>query len=294
MTLHLVDATYELFRAYFGRRPKSFAPDGTDVSAVRGLLDSMLSLLAQPEVTHLGCATDHVIESWRNREFDGYKTGAGLPEDLLRQFPMAEDGLRALGCVVWPMVEFEADDAVATAVARYRDDFDAVVVCSPDKDFAQLVDARVTLHDRLRRVSYDPDGVLEKFGVPPASIPDYLALVGDSADGLPGIVGWGAKSTGAVLRVYGHLEAIPDDPAAWRVKVRGAARLAGNLAAGREAAMLYRRLATLRTDAPLTESGDDLRWRGPTEGLDAFAAALGDGRLAERARSVYASVTSRK
>lgn len=291
--LHLLDATYELFRAYHSMPPLR-APDGTNVGAVRGLLGSTLRLLEQPDVTHLACATDHVIRSWRNRELDGYKTGEGIEPDLLAQFPLAEDGLRAIGCVVWPMVEFEADDAVSTAVARYRDDFDAFVVCSPDKDFAQLVDDQVSLFDRRKRVAMDAGGVREKFGVSPESIPDYLALVGDAADGLPGIRSWGARSTAAVLRVYGHIEAIPDDPADWTVEVRGAARLAANLAPNREAALLYRRLATLRTDVPLTEQADDLAWRGPTGDLAAFAARLGDSRLTERAAEVYASFTRAK
>ncbi len=290
--LHLVDATYELFRAYHAM-PSLYAPDGTDVGGVRGFLGSMLRLLGELEVTHVGCATDHVVRSWRNAEYAGYKTGEGIPEALLRQFPLAEEGLRALGLVVWPMVEFEADDGIATAVARYGADFEQVVVCSPDKDFAQLVGDGVVMLDRRKGVVLDPAGVQTKYGVPPAAIPDYLALVGDAADGLPGVRGWGAKSTGVVLTAYLRLEDIPVDPAAWTVKVRGAARLAANLQDHREAALLYRRLATLRTDAPVTEATEDLRWRGPdAEALQAFADRIGDTRLPGRAAERYASRTS--
>lgn len=281
--LHLVDATYELFRAWHAL-PSLKSPDGAEVGAVRGLLASMVTLLRDPGVTHVACATDHVIRSWRNDLFAGYKTGEGLPADLLAQFPLAEEGLRALGLVVWPMVEFEADDAVATAVERFGPAFERIFICSPDKDFSQLVDdERVVLLDRRRGAVVDEAGVGEKFGVPPRSIPDYLALVGDAADGLPGVPGWGAKSAAAVLSVYGTLEAIPLDPRRWTVKVRGAARLAERLAAHRDAALLYKRLATLRRDVPLAESAADLAWRPPDpDRLRAFCDRIGDRRLPGR------------
>ncbi len=284
MRLHLLDATYELFRAYFAM-PSMSAPDGLEVGGVRGLMGSVLRLLTRPEVTHLGCASDHVIESWRNEHLDTYKTGEGMEPEIKAQIPLMEEGLRALGCVVWPMVRYEADDAIGTAVHRFGPDFEQIIICSPDKDFAQLVDGdRVTLYDRRKAEARNEAGVLEKFGVPPASIPDYLALVGDSADGIPGINAWGAKSTATVLRTYARLEDIPDDPTEWTMKVRGAKRLAGNLAANRKAAELYKRLTTISLDAPITESAEDLRWRGPDpEAIRAFAARIGDKRLAQRA-----------
>jgi 5'-3' exonuclease len=292
--LHLVDATYELFRAFYAKGPKRHAPDGTNVTGVRGLLGSMLRLLRESRVTHIGCATDQVIESWRNDLFAGYKTGEGMDPELYAQFPLAEEGLRALGLTVWSMVEFEADDAIGSAVHRYRAAFDRVLLCSPDKDFAQLVDDRVLLVDRMRGKELDPAGVREKFGVEPASIPDWLALVGDAADGLPGVPGWGAKSTAAVLSEYGHLDAIPEDPTTWTVKVRGAARLAENLTRAKDAALLYRRLATLRTDAPVGDDPESLRWRGPDEAaLRAFAARIGDERLPERALGTWEAIRVR-
>ena len=211
MRLHLVDGTYELFRAYFGA-PKAFGRQGAEVGATRGLLRSMLALLGEPGVTHVGVAFDHVIESFRNDLFDGYKTSAGVPEDLLAQFPLAERAAEALGLVVWPMVEFEADDAIGTATARWQHlpEVEQVVICTPDKDMAQCVrGSRIVLLDRMRRKILDEPGVVEKFGVAPESIPDWLALVGDSSDGYPGVPRWGAKSAAAVLSVYQHLEDIP-------------------------------------------------------------------------------------
>jgi 5'-3' exonuclease len=264
MKVHLVDGTYELFRAYYGAPPAHDA-SGRPVGAIRGLLATLLSLLREPEVTHVACAFDHVIESFRNALFDGYKTGEGIDPDLLAQFEPAERATAALGIVVWPMVEFETDDALATAAARFRDSpgVEQVVICSPDKDLSQcVVGERVVCRDRLRRTDRDEAGVVAKFGVPPASIPDFLALVGDSADGIPGVPGWGAKSAGAVLARYRTLEAIPDDAASWNVAVRGRERLAASLRERREDAVLYRRLATLRTDVPLTERLADLEWRG--------------------------------
>jgi len=264
MKVHLVDGTYELFRAYFGAPPEN-AADGQPVGAVRGLERSLAALLREDGVTHVAVAFDHVIESFRNDLFDGYKTGEGVPEDLMAQFHPAEDAARALGVVVWPMVEFEADDALATAAHRFAalPEVDQVVVCSPDKDFAQCVrGTRVVTLDRMRRRLFDEEGVKEKFGVPPASIPDWLALVGDDADGIPGVPRWGAKSAAVVLARYGRIEAIPDRERDWDVAVRGAAALAESLRAHREAASLYRTLATLRTDVPLAEDLEGLRYRG--------------------------------
>jgi 5'-3' exonuclease len=284
MKLHLVDGTYELFRAYYGA-PSSVA-DGHEVGATRGILASLLSLLREPDVTHVGCAFDHVIESFRNQLFDGYKTGEGIDPELLSQFPLAERACEALGIVCWRMVEFEADDALATAAARFADaqGVEQVVICSPDKDLTQCVRGRkVVCLDRMRRRVTDESGVAERFGVPPASIPDYLALVGDSADGLPGIPRWGAKSTAAVLARYEHLEAIPESEADWDVKVRGAAALAQNLALKRTEALLYRRLATLRTDVALDESLGDMKWRGADRaGLEALCGEIGERRLLDR------------
>jgi len=284
MKIHLVDGTYELFRNHFGAPPKR-APDGREVGATLGLLRSLLLLLSSPDVTHIAVAFDHVIESFRNDLFDGYKTGAGTDPDLLAQFPLAEEAVSALGVTVWPMVEFEADDALATAVARFKSEkeVEQFVICSPDKDLAQLVsENRIVCWDRRRETVIDEAGVVEKYGVSPASIPDWLALVGDSADGIPGIPGWGAKSSASMLAHYGHIEEIPDDPETWEVNVRGAARLAENLSGQREDALLYRRLATLRQDVPLTEKLNDLEWKGAYERLKEFCHELGDERIPER------------
>jgi len=262
--IHLVDGTYELFRAYFGA-PKATGANGLEVGATRGILWSMLSLLREDRVTHVACAFDHVIESFRNELFAGYKSSEGVPEDLLLQFPIAERATRALGLVTWPMVEVEADDALATAAARWMDEAEVeqIVICTPDKDMAQCVrDARIVCFDRMRKKLIDEMAVIAKYGVPPRSIPDWLALVGDSSDGYPGIARWGAKSAAAVLAHYGHLEAIPDHEREWGLALRGASTLAASLRDHRDEAYLYRRLATLRTDAPLDETLDDLRWRG--------------------------------
>lgn len=281
MRLHLLDATFELFRAFYAL-PYEAGPDGRPVNAVRGLINSTISLLRQPEVTHLGAATDHVIESFRNHMFDGYKTGEGIDPDLWSQFPPAEEALQQLGVAVWPMVDFEADDAIATAAARFAAEVEQVVILSPDKDMAQCVRGeRVVTHDRIRRKTYAEADVIEKFGVGPASIPDLLALVGDTADGIPGIPGWGMKSAAAVLAAYVHIQDIPDDAARWKVKVRGAERLAEALRARREDAILYQTLATLRTDAPLPQSLDDLRWRGPRPEFRDFCDRLGFSAMRE-------------
>jgi 5'-3' exonuclease len=284
MNVHLVDGTYELFRSFYGPPPRK-APDGREVGATVGLLRSLISLLSAPEVTHLGCAFDQVVESFRNDLFSGYKTGEGIDPDLLTQFPLAAEAVAALGIVVWPMVEFEADDALATAALRFQQDprVEQVVICSPDKDLAQLVSRdRVVCWDRRRDIVYDEDAVMEKYGVPPASIPDWLALVGDAADGIPGVPTWGAKSSAAVLSKYHHLEAIPDKVEEWEVSVRGAHRLFENLEAHREQAFLYRRLTRLRSDVPLAESLDDLRWQGPQESFEKLCQNLGVSDLPAR------------
>ena len=284
MKLHLVDGTYELFRAHFAMPPLS-SPDGRPVAAVRGLVQTLLLLLRQPDVTHLACAFDHVIESFRNDLFAGYKDGSGIPDELASQFFLAEEAVRALGITVWPMIEFEADDALATAAVRWQADSEVeqVVICSPDKDLCQLVSGdRVVCLDRRREIVLDEAAVVEKFGVRPGSIPDYLALVGDSADGIPGIPRWGAGGTATVLARYEHIENIPAESEEWDVKVRGAKALAQNLNEMRSEALLYKKLATLRTDVPINENLEDLRWLGiPTPDFRDFCAAQGFTRLAE-------------
>jgi 5'-3' exonuclease len=276
--VHLIDGTFELFRAYHGA-PARRAPSGQEVGAVAGLLRSLAGLLRQREVTHVACAFDHVIESFRNRLFPPYKSSANVPAELLDQFDQAEEAARALGIVTWPMIEYEADDALATAALRYAAEpaVEQVVICSPDKDLAQVVEGtRIVTFDRIRRTGRDEAGVRERFGVPPAAVPDYLALVGDGADGLPGIPRWGARSAAAVLSRYGTIEAIPADPEAWEVRPRGAAALARNLNAERDRALLYKRLATLVTDVPIKETVDDLQWQGaPRARFDRLRAALG-------------------
>jgi 5'-3' exonuclease len=286
MNVHLIDGTYELFRAYYAV-PSAKNAAGAEVGAVRGLARSMLSLLREPGVTHVGVAFDHVIESFRNQLFAGYKTGEGIDPDLWSQFGLAESACRALGIVVWPMVEFEADDALATAAARCAalPEVEQVLIASPDKDLAQcVVGSRVVCLDRMRKKLLDESGVRAKFGVQPAQIPDYLALVGDSADGIPGVPRWGAKSAAAVLTAYGTLEEIPDSAASWRITVRGAAALAESLASRRSEALLYKQLATLRRDVPLTETLETLAYRGPDRTqLEEVALNLSDGSLVERA-----------
>jgi len=279
MKAHLVDGTYELFRAHFGAPPAKDAL-GREVGATRGLVRSMTALLTRADTSHVAAAFDTVIESFRNALFAGYKTGEGLPEELLLQFPLAERALTAMGIVVWGMREFEADDALATAALQLSNEprIAEILLCSPDKDLAQcVVGGRVVGFDRMRERILDEPGVLEKFGVPPCSIPDWLALVGDSADGIPGIARWGAKGAAAVLRRYGTLDAIPDDAKTWDVNVRGAETLAENLRENREAARLYRTLATLRTDVPIDASLDALAWRGPRTELASVLDELGMG-----------------
>jgi len=267
--VYLIDGTYELFRHYYAMPPARDA-GGREVAAVRGVLASVLGMI-NGGTRYLGVATDHVIESFRNGLWHGYKTGAGIEPDLLAQFPLLESTLSALGVPVWPMVALEADEALASAAAIAARDprVERVIICTPDKDLAQCVSGTrvVQMHRRTRKI-LDETGVIEKFGVPPASIPDYLALVGDSADGYPGLPGWGAKSAAAVLARYGHLESIPEDWRSWGVNAARPGALAMTLAEERDRALLFRNLATLRTHLPLFESVDELQWKGPT---DAFA-----------------------
>lgn len=286
MKVHLVDGTYELFRSHFGAPPKK-SPDGREVGATLGLMRSLLLLLNSPEVTHVAVAFDHVIESFRNKLYAGYKTGAGVDPLLMAQFPLAERAAKMLGLTVWSMVKFEADDALATAAARFKADKSVkqVVLCSPDKDLTQMVDGkRVVCWDRRREIIMDEAGVVEKFGVKPESIPDYLGLVGDSADGYPGIPGWGAKSTAAVLAKFKHIEAIPKDPQKLPLGLGRATTLIENLQNHYDDALLFRELSTLRRDVPLKEKLDELRWRGAHPHLKKFCRELGDERIPERVR----------
>jgi 5'-3' exonuclease len=281
--VHLVDGTYELFRHFFAVPPHRDVR-GREVGAARGVLGSMIGLLEEG-ATHVGVATDHVIESFRNELYTGYKTGEGIEPALRSQFEPLEDALEAAGLTVFRMVEFEADDGLAAAarVAAADTRVEQVVICSPDKDLAQCVDGdRIVQLDRRKRTVYDAAGVREKFGVDPGSIPDYLALVGDNADGFPGLPGWGAKSAATVLGHYGSLESIPADPEEWAVKVRGAKKLSATLEAGREDALLFRTLARLSVEGPPVGEVDDWQWRGPAAGFAAVAAEWGAPRLAER------------
>jgi 5'-3' exonuclease len=270
--VYLIDGTYELFR-YYHAVPSARDAQGMEVGAVRGVLGSVLGMINRG-ATHVGVATDHIIESFRNRLWPGYKTGAGIEPDLSPPFPLLEEALAAMGVVVWPMIEYEADDALASAAAAAARDSDVsrVIICTPDKDLAQCVEgARVVQLNRRTNVIRDEQGVMEKFGVPPASIPDYLALVGDSADGYPGLPGWGAKSAAAVLARFGHLESIPADPKQWHVNA-SASTLSATLERNRDLVLLFRDLATLRTEIPLFESIDELRWKGPTPEFARFGA----------------------
>jgi 5'-3' exonuclease len=284
MNIHLVDGTYELFRNHFGAPPKK-APDGREVGATLGLVRSLLMLLTSPGVTHVGVAFDHVIESFRNDLYTGYKTSEGVDPQLLAQFPLAEEAVAALGVVVWPMVEFEADDALGSAARRFKKNksVEQILICSPDKDLAQLVEGnRIVCWDRRREIIIDEAGVIEKYGVSPESMPDWLALVGDSADGYPGIPGWGAKSASVVLAHYKHMESIPDDPLKWNVSSISAGRaasLALNLSQRREEALLYKKLATVREDVPLQEKLADLKWQGAYKRLMKFCHDLGDEKI---------------
>lgn len=284
MKIHLIDGTYELFRNHFGAPPKKSA-SGQEVGATLGLMRSLLMLLQSPGVTHVGVAFDHVIESFRNKLYAGYKTSEGVDPILLAQFPLAEKAVSALGVVVWPMMEFEADDAIATAVTRFKKNksVEQILVGSPDKDLSQLIEGqRIVGWDRRRELIMDAAGVVEKFGVEPESIPDYLALVGDAADGYPGIQGWGAKSTSTVLAKFKHIEAIPRDPAKIPLGLGRATTLIENLTSNYEQALLFRELSTLRKDVPLKENLADLKWEGAYPRLKKLCQELRDERIPER------------
>jgi len=281
--VYLIDGTYELFRHFYAV-PPARDRDGREVGAVRGVLRSLLGMMTV-NTTHIGVATDHVIESFRNQLWGGYKTGDGIDPALYSQFPLLEEMLSALGVVVWPMVEFEADDALAAAAAKADADprVGKVFICTPDKDLAQCVrGARVVQMDRRARTVRDEAGVIAKFGVPPASIPDYLALVGDSSDGYPGLPGWGAKSAAAVLAKYGHIESIPADWKSWGVNASKPAALAATLTREHDLALLFRDLATLRTDIPVFDDIEELRWKGPTPGFQSLAMQLDAASTEER------------
>jgi 5'-3' exonuclease len=293
LDIHLVDGTYELFRHYYAL-PSARDQDGREVAAVRGVLASVLGMM-KAGATHIAVATDHVIESFRNDMWPAYKTGEGIEPDLLAQFPLLEEVLAAAGITVWPMVEFEADDALAAAAAVAGQDarVERVIICTPDKDLAQCVKGtRVVQLNRRTRVTIDEAGVIQKFGVRPASIPDYLALVGDAADGYPGLRGWGAKSSAAVLSKFGHLESIPPDWRDWHVNVANASALANTLSREREEARLFRTLATLRTDITLFDTVDELRWNGPTPAFASLAARL-DAAVTDTRRPVPRSAERR-
>jgi len=284
LDVHLVDGTYELFRHYYAL-PSARDENGREVAAVRGVLKSVLGMI-RGGATHVGVATDHVIESFRNGLWPGYKTGEGIEPNLLAQFELLEEVLSAAGVVVWPMVEFEADDALATAAAIAAQDarVERVIICTPDKDLAQCVrGTRVVQQNRRTRVTLDAAAIVSKFGVSPASIPDYLALVGDAADGYPGLPGWGAKSSAAVLAKFAHLESIPADWREWRVNAANASTLAHTLLNERDRALLFRTLATLRTDITLFDEVNELRWQDPKAGFDELGARL-DAAVTETTR----------
>ncbi|MEE2768705.1 MAG: 5'-3' exonuclease H3TH domain-containing protein [Actinomycetota bacterium] len=288
MEVHLVDGTYELFRHHFAV-PSHITSEGVEVAGTRGVLGSLLRML-EDGATHVGVATDRVVESFRNDLFDGYKTGEGIPPELFAQFSLVEAALQAAGFMVFPMVEFEADDALAAAALRAAEDprVQRVLVCSPDKDLAQCVsdDGRIVQLDRRRELLYDTAAVVEKFGVPPVSIPDWLALVGDTADGIPGLPGWGPKSSSTLLARYRHLEAIPANANDWDVTVRGAEKLGATLVEHRDEALLYRHLTTLDSTAPVMSDVDELAWVGPLGHLGDLCAHLDAPRLAERAATL--------
>lgn len=290
MQVHLVDGTYELFRHHFAL-PSRVNADGLEIAATRGVLMSMLTLLEEG-ATHVGIATDRTVESFRNELWDGYKTGEDLDPELGDQFPVLDEVLEAAGFTVFGMIEHEADDGLASAAAVAAADrsVERVVICTPDKDLAQcVVGTRVVQFDRRKGQVYDHDGVIERFGVAPASIPDYLALMGDSADGFPGLPGWGAKSASSVLFRYGHIEEIPVDPADWDVAVRGAAKLAATLEEQRDLALLFRRIATVVTDAPTVTEVGQLRWTGPTDGLADALERIDAARLTGRIEELAAA-----
>ncbi len=286
MRIHLVDGTYELFRYHFSPGNRD-----SEHGAARGVVHSMLRLV-EGGATHIGVATDGVIESFRNELWPGYKTGEGVPPELMAQFPLVEEALAAAGFCVWPMVEYEADDALGAAARKAADDpsVEQVLICTPDKDLAQCVtaDGRIVQYDRRRQKLIDHDAVVDKFGVPPASIPDYLALVGDTADGFPGLVGWGARSAAAVLGHYRHLENIPDAVGQWEVSLRGSAKLAATLAENRELALLFRRVATICDRAPTFAALQELAWSGPAPEFPDLMGKMGGEHLVERAQKAKA------
>lgn len=286
MELYLIDGTYELFRHYYAL-PSARDRDGREVAAVRGVLRSVLGMISAG-AKHIAVATDHVIESFRNRLWPGYKTGEGIEPDLLSQFPLLEETLSAAGIVVWPMIDFEADDALAAGAILAAQDqrVERVVICTPDKDLAQCVSGtRIVQLNRRTRITFDEAGVMRKFGVRPASIPDYLALVGDSADGYPGLPGWGTKSAAAVLAKFGRIESIPKDWREWRVDIFNSGTLGQTLSAQWDLAVLFRTLATLRTDIALFDDVDRLRWNGPTDAFASLGARLDSAVTGTRRRS---------
>lgn len=284
MKIHLVDGTYELFRSHFGAPPKK-SRDGMEVGATLGLVRSLMLLLSDPEVTHVAVAFDHVIESFRNKMYAGYKSSAGVDPVILNQFPLAEKAVSALGLVVWPMVKFEADDAIAAATARFKKvkSVEQIIICSVDKDLTQLVEGdRIVCWDRRREITLNEKGVIDKFGVGPESIPDFLALVGDSADGYPGIQGWGEKSTSTVLAKFKHIESIPKDPKKLPLGLGRATTLVENLQQNYKDALLFKELSTLREDVPLKENLSDMKWQGAYPRLKKLCHQLGDERIPER------------
>jgi 5'-3' exonuclease len=286
MKIYLVDGTYELFRHFFAV-PSATDVNGQEIGAVRGVLNSVLSMI-EGGVTHIGVATDHVVESFRNDLYPGYKTSEGIAPELLSQFPILEEYLEAMGVTVWPMVEFEADDALASAATKASLDVrvEQVLICTPDKDLAQTVSgSQIVQLDRSRNILHDETGVIEKFGVSPQSIPDYLALVGDSADGYPGIAGWGEKAASSVLSQYLHLESIPKNWESWAASIKRARSLSQSLFSAWDEALLFRKLATLRTDAPVLENVDDLLWRGPAAGFESYCKKMKSEALLKRALS---------
>jgi len=289
--VHLVDGTYELFRYHFAL-PSHLTRDGREVGATRGVVGTLFQLLDEG-ATHIAVATDHVIESWRNDLYDGYKDGSGIDPVLFSQFPLVEEAMTLAGFKVWPMIPYEADDALAAGalLAAADDRVEQVMICTPDKDLGQCVtdDARIVQYDRRKQKLIDRDAVIEKFGVPPESIPDYLALVGDTADGFPGLAGWGAKSTSTVLARYGHIEDIPHEPGQWDVKVRGAQKLAATLRENYEDALLFRRIATVETDVPDLGTVDDMEWSGPSPDFEAFCETIDGQRLATKAAKLAAN-----
>lgn len=293
MDVYLIDGTYELFRHYYAV-PHATDANGQEIAAVRGVLASIISLL-EKGVTHIGVATDHVVESFRNKLFDGYKTGEGVPPDLMSQFQILEDALVSMGIFVWPMVEFEADDALAAAAVKAAKDerVNTVVICTPDKDLAQCVDGtKIVQLDRRKNETRDAAGIVTKYGVKPTSIPDYLALVGDTSDGYPGVPGWGAKGASSVLSVYPHLEDIPKDPKDWASTIRGSAKLSATLFTQWDSVLLFRTLATLRTDVPVFDNVDELHWQGPQDSFEAFCAGLKSPNLYKKTIAVPRSVSA--